>query len=178
MINENINSKKDNVNNTQVNTKTESTIIEAPQDKIPNAEVSIDEKLQSNSDATKVESGELIDIARTKWSSIKSEARNNNNKAGALMNSGCFVKDLNDNKLIIGFKFPTHVDLVKNSDNGNVLIAIQDAVNKILNSNLIIDVEVAEQDVSGDSSKEESMNQDQGQHLVDEAIKRGAKIVD
>ena len=95
------------------------------------------------------------------------------------MNSGCFVKGLNGNTLVIGFKFATHVDLVKNSDNGSVLMAIQDAVNNILNVDLIVQVELAEDAVSDSSdSQTDSLSEEQGQHLVDEAIKRGAKIVE
>ena len=107
------------------------------------------------------------------------KARKNNNKAGALMNSGCFVKGINDKTLVIGFKFTTHVDLVKNSDNGSVLVAIQNAVNSVLNVNLIVDVEVAEEPANDSSiSKSGLSSENQGQHLVDEAIKRGAKIVE
>ena len=114
----------------------------------------------------------IVELAISKWASIKSEARKGNNKAGALMNSGCFVKGINDNILIIGFKFGTHVDLVKNSDNGSVLIAIQNAVNHVLNTNLVVQVELAEE------IQNDSVGDEEGQHLVDEAIKRGAKIVE
>ena len=118
-------------------------------------------------------------MAIAKWASIKTQARKNNNKAGALMNSGCFVKNANDKTLVIGFKFTTHVDLVKNSDNGSVLLAIQDAVNSVLNVNLIVDVEVAEEPSNDPAiNKTGSLSDNQGQHLVDEAIKRGAKIVE
>ena len=95
------------------------------------------------------------------------------------MNSGCFDKGINDKTLVIGFKFTTHVDLVKNSDNGSVLVAIQNAVNSVLNVNLIVDVEVAEEPANDSSiSKSGLSSENQGQHLVDEAIKRGAKIVE
>ena len=122
----------------------------------------------------------IVDMAIAKWASIKTEARKNNNKAGALMNSGCFVKGINDKTLVIGFKFSTHVDLVKNSDNGSVLVAIQNAVNSVLNVDLIVDVEVAEEPANDSSTSKSgsSSSENQGQHLVDEAIKRGAKIVE
>ena len=44
---------------------------------------------------------------------------------------------------------------------------------------LIVDVEVAEEPANDSSiSKSGSSSENQGQHLVDEAIKRGAKIVE
>ena len=112
------------------------------------------------------------------WNEIKSEARNNNNKAGALMNSGCFVKSIVSNKMTIGFKFATHVDLVKNSDNGKVFLAIKEAVNKVLKSNLELEIELADQGISENDSSESDDLINTGKHLVDEALKRGAKIID
>ncbi|MDG1990227.1 MAG: DNA polymerase III subunit gamma/tau [Dehalococcoidia bacterium] len=121
---------------------------------------------------------DVVDNAMSHWNEIKSEARNNNNKAGALMNSGCFVKSIVNNKMTIGFKFATHVELVKNSDDGKVFLAIQTAVNKVLESNLELEIEVADQNINEKDSLESDNLKGSGKHLVDEALKRGAKIID
>ncbi|MBR74024.1 MAG: hypothetical protein CL872_03700 [Dehalococcoidaceae bacterium] len=147
---------------------------ETDQTTLEDAEQTISTKESNKAAANNLEGSNesIVELAISKWASIKSEARKGNNKAGALMNSGCFVKGINDNILIIGFKFGTHVDLVKNSDNGSVLIAIQNAVNNVLNTNLVVQVEIAEE------IQNDSVGNEEGQHLVDEAIKRGAKIVE
>ena len=134
--------------------------------------------LAKDTSAEPTQSKDVVDNAMSHWNEIKSEARNNNNKAGALMNSGCFVKSIVSNKMTIGFKFATHVDLVKNSDNGKVFLAIKEAVNKVLKSNLELEIELADQGISENDSSESDDLINTGKHLVDEALKRGAKIID
>ena len=131
-----------------------------------------------NDTQASTQSTDAVGNAMSHWNEIKSEARNNNNKAGALMNSGCFVKSIVNNKMTIGFKFATHVDLVKNSDNGNVFLAIQEAVNKVLQSKLELEIELADQAISEKNTSESDDAKKTGKHLVDEALKRGAKIID
>ena len=117
-------------------------------------------------------------LAREKWPLIQERARRRHSKAGALLNSGCYIKAVEGDRLEIGFRFPTHVELVSNAEEGAVMRAIRDAVADALERPVeVVPVLWEELAQLPRSSRQEPSGQ-AGGHLVEEALGLGAARVD
>ena len=121
---------------------------------------------------------EELALAREKWPLIQERARRRHSKAGALLNSGCYIKAVEGDRLEIGFRFPTHVEIVSNAEEGAVMRAIRDAVADALERPVeVVPVLWEELAQLPRSSRQEPRGQDGG-HLVEEALGLGAARVD
>ncbi len=116
--------------------------------------------------------------AREKWPLIQERARRRHSKAGALLNSGCYIKAIDGDRLEIGFRFPTHVDLVSNAEDGAVMQAIREAAAEALDRPVevvpVLWAELAQIPRSSRAAPRSSA----GGHLVEEALQLGAARVD
>ena len=111
--------------------------------------------------------------ARSKWPLIQESARRRHSKAGALLNSGCYIKAFPGDRLEIGFRFPTHVDLVTNAEGGAVMQAIREAVADALGRPVEV-VPVLWEELAQAKRQAAPPPPSAGGHLIEEALEQGA----
>ncbi len=116
--------------------------------------------------------------AREKWSLIQEQARRRHSKAGALLNSGCYIKSVEGDRVEIGFRFPTHVDLVSNAEGGAVMQAIREAAADALDRPVEVVPVLWEELGRIPRSPAAAPRSAGGGHLVEEALQLGAARVD
>ena len=73
--------------------------------------------------------GDLATL-RERLPEIRETAKAKNNVAGALLNSGCYIKSFEADRVEIGFRFPIHVEKAQGTP--DALAAIRDAVGDIV----------------------------------------------
>ena len=118
-------------------------------------------------------SPELAEL-REHWDAIRSAARQAHVKAGALLNTA-YIRSVEGDRVEIGFRFSTHVDLVLNSDDGAVLRAITDAVTAA--AGRPVEVSPVHWEALASTGPAPAA-QSSGGHLVEEALKQGAVRID
>ena len=111
--------------------------------------------------------------ARAKWPLIQESARRRHSKAGALLNSGCYIKSFPGDRLEIGFRFPTHVDLVTNAEGGAVMQAIREAAADALGRPVDV-VPVLWEELAQAKRQAAPAPASSGGHLLEEALEQGA----
>jgi DNA polymerase-3 subunit gamma/tau len=112
-----------------------------------------------------------LEQARERWQDIYSLTRQLNFKAGALLNSGCDIVEVEDGAVVFGFRFPSHLERMNSGDGGSNLKSLQEAVNRVLgqghNVRCIHAPEAAARPVS----------RRRGGHLVEAAREMGARVI-
>ena len=116
--------------------------------------------------------------ARERWPLIQERARRRHNKAGALLNSGCHIKAVEGDRVEIGFRFATHVDLVSNAEGGAVMRAIREAAADALERPVEVVAVLWEELGRVPRSPPAAPRSAGGGHLVEEALQLGAARVD
>jgi DNA polymerase-3 subunit gamma/tau len=120
-------------------------------------------------------SPELVEL-RASWESIREQARKRNLRAGALLNSQCFIRRFDGDTVEIGFRFPAHVDQMRTLDSGNVMTAITEAVSAAVGRSVEV-VPVLWEELSRAAQAASMSRPNAGGHLVEEALKLGAERI-
>jgi len=120
-------------------------------------------------------SPELVEL-RASWESIREQARKRNLRAGALLNSQCFIRRFEGDTVEIGFRFPAHVDQMRTLDSGNVMTAITEAVSAAVGRSVEV-VPALWEELSRATQAASMPRPNAGGHLVEEALKLGAERI-
>jgi DNA polymerase-3 subunit gamma/tau len=112
-----------------------------------------------------------LEQARERWRDIYSLTRQLNFKAGALLNSGCDIVEVEDGTVVFGFRSQWLAERMNSGDGGSNLKSLQEAVNRVLGQGhdvrCIHAPEAAARPVSGR----------RGGHLVEAAREMGARVI-
>jgi DNA polymerase-3 subunit gamma/tau len=111
-----------------------------------------------------------LEVARERWRDIYSLTRQLNFKAGALLNSGCDIVDVEDGAVVFGFRSPWMVEHMSSGDGGSNLKALQEAVTQVLGQGLSVRC------VHAPEASRPRTERRSG-HLVEAARELGARIV-
>ena len=118
------------------------------------------------------EVSEQLLAARAQWDAIRDGTRKRLMKAGALL-SESYIKACEEDSIEIGFRYPSHVDMVKTDQ--AVLTAIEESCAAALGRTLAVSAVLWEGlQRSGPAPARSSS----GGHLVEEALKQGAVLAD
>ncbi|MPZ98812.1 MAG: DNA polymerase III subunit gamma/tau [Dehalococcoidia bacterium] len=121
--------------------------------------------------------GEVSDdlrMLREQWDAVRTAARKIDFKAGALLNTG-FVKSVQDDRVVVGFRFENHVDMVRDAEGGRVRQAIEQALSEATGRQFTVEpVHWEELQQAGPSPARQSS----GGHMVEEAQRLGAVPLD
>ena len=121
---------------------------------------------------------ELAEL-RQKWGSIREAARKSNYQAGAMLNSQCYIKKLEDDTVEIGFKSPFVIEKTRTLEDGKVMQAISDAVSEAVGRPVeVVPVLWEELERSSELSAGTPPAPAAGGHLVEEALKLGADRIE
>ncbi len=120
-------------------------------------------------------SPELVEL-RGNWETIREQARKGNLRAGALLNSQCYIRTFDGDTVEIGFRFPAHVDQMRTLDSGKVMTAITEAMSAAVGRSVEV-VPVLWEELSGASQAATMPRPNVGGHLVEEALKLGAERI-
>ncbi|MSQ41941.1 MAG: DNA polymerase III subunit gamma/tau [Dehalococcoidia bacterium] len=110
---------------------------------------------------------------RAQWGAIQEAARERHFRAGALLNSPCYIKSFDADTLQIGFRYANLVEMVKTVDDGKVMQAIREVVSEIVGRP--IEVQPVLWEALQPSGAAAAATPQGGGHLVDEALKLGAR---
>ena len=125
-------------------------------------------------------SAELAGV-RDQWEQIRETARKHNHRAGAMLNSQCFVKRFEDDRLEIGFKSASLVEKTLALEEGAVMRSIQEAVSEVVGRTVEV-VPVLWEELQHSSSPSggtpSATSPAAGGHLTDEAVKLGAERIE
>ncbi len=110
---------------------------------------------------------------RERWGTIYEAARKGHVRAGALLNSTCFIKQFAGDTVELGFRSPVHVEQVKTFE--GVLSAIQAAFTQVVGRPVEV-VPVVWEALGRGAPPAPSRSA--GGHLVDEAVRLGAQVVE
>jgi DNA polymerase-3 subunit gamma/tau len=112
-----------------------------------------------------------LEQARERWRDIYSLTRQLNFKAGALLNSGCDIIEVEDGAVVFGFRSQWLAERMNSGDGGSNLKSLQEAVNRVLGQGhdvrCIHAPEAAARPASGR----------RGGHLVEAAREMGARVI-
>jgi DNA polymerase III subunit gamma/tau len=128
--------------------------------------------LQPQAAPAPARSGPLtLEQARESWRDIYSLTRQINFKAGALLNSGCDIIEVENGTVVFGFRSPWLAERMNSGDGGSNLKSLQEAVNQVLGQGhdvrCIHAPETTARPVSGR----------RGGHLVEAAREMGARVI-
>ena len=112
-----------------------------------------------------------LELAREHWRDIYSLTHKLNVKAGALLNSGCDIVEVEDGAIVFGFRHEWMVGKMNSDDGGSNLKALQEAVSQVLGQGLNVRCVHAPETTSRPVSAR------RGGHLVEAAREMGARIV-
>lgn len=121
---------------------------------------------------------EQTEQLRAQWDEIRTAVRRRSMRAGAMLNSGCYIKafiaatDGGDDTVELGFRFPKHVELVQSAENGAVLAAIREVMTEVVGHPLQV-VPIVWEELQSAAAKPPA-SQSGGGHLLDEAKRLGA----
>ncbi len=118
-------------------------------------------------------SGELQAV-RAKWDEIRAAAKQANFKAGALLVTA-HPKSADGQQLEIGFRYPNHVEQVRENEGGALLAAITQAVAQVMGHELQVVPVVWEELASTGPAPAPKTS---GGHLVEEAGDLGAVVIE
>jgi DNA polymerase-3 subunit gamma/tau len=112
-----------------------------------------------------------LEQARERWRDIYSLTRQLNFKAGALLNSGCDIVEVEGGAVVFGFRSEWLAERMNSGDGGSNLKSLQEAVNRVLGQGhdvrCIHAPEAAARPISGR----------RGGHLVEAAREMGARVI-
>ena len=117
---------------------------------------------------------ELAEV-RAKWNGIREAARKRHHKAGALLNSQCYIKTFEGGAVEIGFKSSLLIEKVLTLEDGKVLDAIREAVSEAVDRPVEVVPVLWEEMEQTATSPEPAPGG--GGHLVEEAQRLGAERV-
>ncbi len=118
---------------------------------------------------------------RDQWGRIRDTVRDHSKKAGALLNSPCFIKSFEGDLVEIGFRFPALVEKVQ--EDLQVLTAFREAVSEAAGRPVVVSAVVwdalqqAPPAAPPQRSSAVSGGSSGGGHLLEEALKHGAARV-
>jgi hypothetical protein len=118
---------------------------------------------------------ELAEL-RAKWNAIREAARKRHHKAGALLNSQCYIKTFEGDAVEIGFKSSLLIEKVQTLEDGKVLDAIREAVSEAVDRPVQV-VPVLWEELEQTATPSDPATGGGGGHLVEEALKLGAERV-
>ena len=121
---------------------------------------------------------------RQQWPRIREGARQRHHKAGALLNTACYIKSVDGDSIELGFRFPTHVE--KAREDQRVMDAIREAVSEAAGRPLTVSAVVwealaqapAPAAAVASATAAPAAPPPSGGHLFDEALQRGAVPLD
>ncbi len=116
-----------------------------------------------------------LSTLRQKWPDVQALARKKDVRAGAYLStpSNAFPKSMSGDVVTVGFQFPAHLDKVQQTP--EIRGALRDAIAEVLAHDVTLEVEAwAELGSAGTSAPSKSA----GGHLVEEALKQGARRID
>jgi DNA polymerase-3 subunit gamma/tau len=120
------------------------------------------------------EASDALQALRGHWDDIRDQARKLHFRAGALL-VAAYPRSFDDDRVVLGFRFPNHVDMVRDAENGKVLQAVQRAVSDAVGREVTVEPALWEELAAGAPAPARQSN---GGHLVDEARRLGAVPVD
>lgn len=120
------------------------------------------------------EATEELQALRARWDEIRDQARKLHFRAAALLNTA-YPKSIDGDQVVLGFRFPNHVDMVREAEGGRVMAAIDEAVSTAVGRTITVEPVLWEELQNGAPAP---ARQTSGGHLVDEARKLGAVSVD
>src|SRR5690606_7207174 len=113
-------------------------------------------------------------LLRDRWDTIRDAARKLHFRAAALLNTG-FVKSVEGDRVVVGFRFENHVDMVRDAEGGRVRQAIEQAIAEATGRQFSVEpVHWGELQQAGPSAARQSS----GGHMVEEAQRLGAVPLD
>jgi len=110
-------------------------------------------------------------LARERWQDIYSLTRQLNFKAGALLNSGCDIVEVENGAVVFGFRSPWLAERMNTGDGGSNLKALQEAVNQVLGQGHNVRC------VHAPEAAARPVSRRRGGHLVEAAREMGARII-
>ncbi len=116
-----------------------------------------------------------LSTLRQKWPDVQALARKKDMRAGALLGSAsnAFPKSMDGQRVTVGFQFPAH--LQKAEGTPEIRAALRDAIGDVLGHEVTVELEVwSELGSAGTAAPTRSA----GGHLVEEALKQGARRID
>ena len=111
---------------------------------------------------------------REEWTRIRDAARKQDHRAGALLNSGCYIKSFEGDTVEIGFQSPFLIEKTKTLEGGSVMRVIRDVVAEAVGRPVEVELvhwEALRQGSGGSPPPQRSS----GGHLVEEALRLGAE---
>ena len=118
---------------------------------------------------------ELADV-RAKWNGIREAARKRHHKAGALLNSQCYIKTFEGDAVEIGFKSSLLIEKMQTLEDGKVMDAIREAVSEAVDRPVQV-VPVLWAELEQTTTPSEQATGGGGGHLVEEALRLGAERI-
>ncbi len=118
--------------------------------------------------------GDELHALRDRWDDIRDRARKLHFRAGALL-VAAFPRSFDGDRVELGFRFPNHVDMVRDAESGKVLQAISEAVSSAVGRPVVVEPVLWEELATNAPAP---ARQSSGGHLVDEARRLGAVPVD
>ncbi|MDA1147766.1 MAG: DNA polymerase III subunit gamma/tau [Chloroflexi bacterium] len=115
-----------------------------------------------------------LETLRANWEEIRAAAKKLNFKAGAFL-TAAFLKSIDGDTVQIGFRYPNHVEQMRENDGGALLKAVTQAVSQVANRELQVQPVVWEE--MSDTGPAPSPKT-AGGHLVDEASELGAVVIE
>ena len=114
-----------------------------------------------------------LESLRAQWDEIRAAAKKLSVKAGAFL-SAAFLKSVNGDQVEIGFRYPNHVEQIRENDGGALLAAVTQAVSQVAKRDLtVVPVIWEELNDTGPTPAPKTS----GGHLVDEASELGAVAI-
>jgi DNA polymerase-3 subunit gamma/tau len=115
-----------------------------------------------------------LQALRGQWDDIRAAAKNINFKAGALLVTA-YLKSADSEQVEIGFRYPNHVEQIRENEGGALLQAVAQAVAQVAGKELrVVPVVWEELNDTGPAPAPRTA----GGHLVDEAGELGAVVID
>jgi hypothetical protein len=118
-----------------------------------------------------------LESIRARWDDIRAAARARHHRAGAMLNSQCFIKSFEGDRVEIGFSAPILIEKTQTMEEGAVMRAIRDVVIEAVGRPVEVDL-VLWEDLQRAGSAPAPKARSGVSHLVDEALKQGARPVE
>ncbi len=115
-----------------------------------------------------------LQALRAQWDEIRGIAKQLNFKAGALL-VAAYLKSVEEDQVEIGFRYPNHVEQIRENEGGALLAAVTQAVSQVAKRELrVVPVVWEELNNTGPAPAPKTA----GGHLVEEAGELGAVVID
>ncbi len=118
---------------------------------------------------------ELAEL-RAKWGDIREAARKSNHRAGAMLNSQCYIKKFEGDAVEIGFRSPFLIEKTMTLEDGRVMQAIHDVVCEAVGRPVEV-VPVLWEELQQAAEPSGTSASAAGGHLVEEALEQGASRI-